>query len=91
MLDFEARLAELAELKDDWDSYGGSPPHPDAIEHARQLLEHCFIVPTNNGGVCIELHEVDIDIDVEIDRNGVKSLYYSLHGTTDLVEREEEI
>lgn len=43
------RLAELSHLDVDWDTYGGLPPTPTAIEAARQLLALAASATSMNG------------------------------------------
>lgn len=90
-MDFNSRLAELSSLEDDWDSYGGEAPHPDAIRHTRELLEHCFLVPENDGGVYIEFHDLAGRITIEVDKDGIKSLYHNLGSATHLIQRNDEM
>lgn len=57
-----ARLAELASLERNWNSYGAKPITGFAMDEARRLLSHlpeadqnsCWIVPANDGGLRLE-------------------------------------
>ena len=58
------RLSHLANLPQDWDSYGGSPMSPKAIRRAELILKEAltiakevpppFIAPANDGTVVLE-------------------------------------
>jgi len=59
------RLAELARLERDWDSYGGYPPSPRAVSMAKAMVERMAgrfdeagipreIMPTADGGIQLE-------------------------------------
>lgn len=63
---FEQQIAELRKLEDNWDSYGASPISEKAIETASYLA----IVPVCNGGIQIELHAGEAEIEIEIDEGG---------------------
>lgn len=66
---YEKRLAELSLLDKDWDTYGGKPMHPDAVEgmlaFLRAIVEGTAnLVPTSDGGVDIEVYQHGFEIDV---------------------------
>ena len=79
------RLAEVARLEEDWDSYGGLPPTPDAIRAARRLLTRLLpqngstpghgvgpnaVLPFPNGGVQL-IWERDADeLQVDVGPSG---------------------
>lgn len=70
MDDIESILEEFASLKNDWDSYGGSPFDPSTIKEARPVCQvvskffnnildsshFVFIVPMPSGHVDVEVH-----------------------------------
>ncbi len=74
----ESRLAELAALEADWDTYGALAISPAAIERAREVfiavgIRPWHIVPLGDGGVvghwrgwpnglCGEEHEVELEV-----------------------------
>jgi hypothetical protein len=79
------RLAELAALQADWDSYGADPPTDLAITTARQVLEAVagrlasaagatpapyFIAPVPTGGVQLEWTGPCSEIEVEVGPEG---------------------
>ena len=81
----EDRLAELATLKSNWDSYGGSAPSELALRVARCFVEDIVgkwapvmgetvrpyvIVPLADGGVQIEWKTGGREIEVEIGPDG---------------------
>jgi hypothetical protein len=78
------RLAELAALPPDWDSYGGDPPTTRAIVTARQLVAAIaerandrpadaapwFIAPVPDGGVQLEWRGPARELTVTVGPNG---------------------
>ena len=79
------RLDELARLQPDWDSYGGDPPTPAAVDRARDLLSAVagsfgeavgdralpyVIVPLAVSGVQVEWRRPTLEIEVEIGPEG---------------------
>jgi hypothetical protein len=79
------RLAELAVLEADWDSYGADPPTDLAIMTARQVLQAVakrlvsaagadpapyFIAPVPTGGVQLEWTGPASEIEVEVGPEG---------------------
>jgi hypothetical protein len=54
------KLAEIAALKANWDSYGAPPIDPVCIEMARRIVEQCpgffHIVPCCDGTITLERH-----------------------------------
>lgn len=63
---YEDNLAKLHELKDNWDGYHGKKPTAAALATARWLVA----VPAPNGGVQIEMHAGEADIEIEIGPDG---------------------
>jgi hypothetical protein len=70
------RLAELCALPANWDSYGAEPVRVEVakgvIELLNQLLDAGtqvpYIVPTNRGGIQLEWHTAEADLEVSVDR-----------------------
>ncbi len=68
------RLVELTSLPRDWDGYGGQPVKWDAGMFALNVLKQVMlprtslpqIVPSSVGGVQIEWHEKDIDLEFHV-------------------------
>lgn len=52
MSSLDAQLTELADLQNDWDSYGGRPTSLAAIATCRTL----HFTPSSDGGIQVELH-----------------------------------
>jgi hypothetical protein len=90
------RLARLAELGSDWDSYGGAPPSGQALATARELLfavaERCgelvgervrpyAVAPIADGGVQLEWRGAHRELELEIGPGGdVGYLLVERHG-----------
>lgn len=79
------RIAQLADLPPDWDSYGADRLSGEAIVHARELLQAVnaafggaygqnvqpyAIAPLNDGGVQLEWRGPAAEIEVEISYDG---------------------
>lgn len=70
-----ARISELGELEDDWDSYGARPVDPHCAAAAADLLLSFLgpsapkpsIVPTSRGGIQLEWHRAGADLEIEIE------------------------
>ncbi len=85
------RLEELRRLKPNWNSYGAQEINPAVIDYVRSFLEEYGrgathgpqIVPTNRGGIQIEWHRVDGDLDVQFDSPEHGYFFYQdrEHGT----------
>ena len=70
--DLIARLDSFLSLKKGWDSYGGLPPNPKAIEKAKELLSllpdwQWRAVPVSDGSVQLEMHNNGYRIDILIE------------------------
>jgi hypothetical protein len=74
-------FSRLGQLELNWDSYGARRIHPQAIVGALQFLNLLFqadgpmpaVVPTSLGGVQLEWHQADFDIEVEVAPRGLTS------------------
>lgn len=84
------RLEELRRLKPNWNSYGAQEINPTVIDYVRSFLEEYGgathapqIVPTNRGGIQIEWHRVDRDLEVQFDSPEDGYFFYQdrEHGT----------
>jgi hypothetical protein len=61
-------------LDPNWDSYGASEISPQAVEHAIKLLLNIvsedttapWVVPTSSGGIQLEWHTDEADLEVEV-------------------------
>jgi hypothetical protein len=69
------RLSELVALPSDWDSYGALPVDRQSVEMALSVLsavmsegaELPWIVPLPSGGLQLEWHRADSDIEIALD------------------------
>jgi hypothetical protein len=83
--DATARLAELRELTEDWDSYGGKPPTSSALRSAESLIADLAndygrilgetatpneVFPNPDGGLELEWSEGNWMLGVEIGPEG---------------------
>lgn len=70
----DERLAHLATLQKDWDSYGADAPWPDALAVARRLVELFrhppVIIPCSDGGVQLEWYMGGFEIEIAIQPRG---------------------
>ena len=79
------RLAELSQLEEDWDSYGGLPPTPEALRAAKRLLTRILprngpvpgrgtdpdaVLPFPNGGVQIVWERDAEELQVDVGPTG---------------------
>ncbi len=60
------RVAHLATLRDDWDSYGAKPLSPAALAVADLFA----IIPGADGGVQLELHAGGMEIEISVSPAG---------------------
>jgi hypothetical protein len=75
--DYEKKLADLAKLEANWDSYGGKTIDPRCIESARKGLQHCpegmpkvRVVPCSDGGVQLEWSKDGRELEIEFSPDG---------------------
>ncbi len=84
MVKVEERLAELAKLGPDWDSYGALPLAPRAIAIAKQTAEQAVerfgepgvpytVMPIADGGVSLEWRGATTDLELDISPDGALS------------------
>ncbi len=59
-------LNRLEILDDNWDGRGSAAPTNHAIKTARAICA----VPLGSGGLQIELHAINADVEIEINENG---------------------
>jgi hypothetical protein len=79
------KLAELASLPPNWDSYGGRPLSPEMRLAAGSLIAQIAepglpmpaIVPTSDGSIQLEWHERDIDLELRLRSQSVYELYFA--------------
>ena len=73
--DLLAKISELGNLEEGWDSYGARPVDPQcavaAVEFLLYVLDASLpkpsIVPTNRGGIQLEWHRAGADLEIEIE------------------------
>ncbi|HDL01299.1 MAG TPA: hypothetical protein ENH23_03600 [candidate division Zixibacteria bacterium] len=78
------RINHLLNLPKDWDSYGAKKIIPEvAISLMRSIakfpqkhIPDPTIVPSNDGGLQIEWHQNDLDIEIDFQPNGRQVLYF---------------
>lgn len=58
------RIESLANLKEDWDSYGSCKISPLAIIAAKRIATGWQAVPMNGGGVQLEIHVPGGEIEI---------------------------
>lgn len=81
----EGRLAELARLEPDWDSYGGFPPTDRAVADAASIMRTAFnkfgptageraipygVFPIADGGVQLEWHGPSSELELNVGPEG---------------------
>ncbi|MDP1795472.1 MAG: hypothetical protein Q8K63_15140 [Acidimicrobiales bacterium] len=77
-----AHLAMLSRLEHGWNGHGASALAPTAIRVAKQIVQllaaststPAAVIPTNRGGIQLEWCAKGIDIEVEIDRDGIATI-----------------
>lgn len=73
-IDVVRQVQSLLNLETNWDGHGGRIIHVDCARFALQLLRNILgpntpppsIVPLSYGGLQIEWHECDIDLEIEV-------------------------
>lgn len=79
-------IQDLTRLPANWDSYGARPVKPECLQYAiDEVLQACMqgstpapsVVPTNTGGVMLEWHCGNIDLEVRIENPGEAKVYYA--------------
>lgn len=81
-------LQELLELRDDWDSYGSGRILPAAAAEALVLVVNLMadgakppsIVPMSSGGIQLEWHDGQVDIEAEVDGSGAPKAWLEERG-----------
>lgn len=65
-----ARLESFKGLEPNWNSYGAPVISEKAIEAAKAFFEHANAVPTSQGGVQLEWHLKEADIELVFNDKG---------------------
>lgn len=87
------QLVSLLKLESGWDSYGAPPISPIATQQAHVFLvtskspRRPSIVPTAKGGVQLEWHDGDVDVEIECLPSGSAKFYAEESVTREVVER----
>ncbi len=90
------RLSELRKLTRGWDGYQAPALNPGAISFAIELLAKVMrsrtplpqVVPSSVGGVQIEWHEKDVDLEIHIAGPYRCELWYENHRSGQVIDRE---
>ena len=91
------RLIEISNLSFNWDKHGGSPVKSELIYFTYNFLSSLLesnthspeIVPLSYGGIQVEWHDGDIDLEIEIE--SPYRVIVSFEDSRDGVEYEEEL
>jgi hypothetical protein len=78
-----AEANSLLQLPPGWNSHNASPVPPDAAATALDIVVRALltgapyphITPLSSGGVQVEWHEPDVEIEVAVDRKGVVTVW----------------
>ena len=89
-----ARISELGDLQENWDSYGARSVDPHcAVATVRLLLSLCdphkpkpAIVPTSRGGIQLEWHRAGADLEIEIESPAKFHVFFEDEQTGDETE-----
>ena len=84
----EARFEHLVGLPSNWDSYGGQPINRQWAERALRLARVLLVagiptpsvVPTPNGGIQLEWHRRDLDLELAIESDFAMEFYCQHRG-----------
>jgi hypothetical protein len=76
--DFDIKLEELRKLDPNWDGYNGIPPSKEAISAAKRFMDSLFIVPSTDGGVQLEWHVHDVDLEIFLNLMGPLRISHSI-------------
>lgn len=89
LVNAQAILQELANLKKDWDGYDALPVTPDSCAHAQRFLAVApqgmiapEITPTSNGTITFEWESGEGDALLEIGKSRYSGHIQSKHGQT---------
>jgi len=84
------RIADLAYLKDNWDSYGSPPPSGSAMHAAVSMLAKIgdidrflpapHVMPVSGGGVAVEWSGGERELEVEFLPDGEAEFLTVVHG-----------
>lgn len=88
-----SRLNDFLSLPPNWDSYGAEPVSMVAAQATISLLETImspttpipYVVPTSNGSIQLEWHEIDVDLIVEHVASGWSVFFQDSSGGREMV------
>lgn len=69
------RFDELRALVKGWDGYKADPLDPVLIDRAEQFLRGVNIVPCGDGGVQLEWHTKEVDVEIEFEPDGTVDVW----------------
>lgn len=95
-VDVVRRLLKLRELSPGWDGYGAPPLSPDAAWFTIELLGKIMrprtpaphVVPSSVGGIQIEWHEREIDLEIHIAAPYQCEVWYHDHRSGEVISEE---
>jgi hypothetical protein len=84
-----AKICEFVDLPDGWDTYSGHPVRLETGMFALKILQGVMesavpppeVVPTANGGIQLEWHEADVDVELFIAAPYQCELWFHDHHT----------
>lgn len=88
------KLAEIAKLEYDWNSYGSPPIHKDVIEWARSFYDKLtlsidpYVLPTPRGGIQFEWHNEKYDLEIELCCDGSLGILWDIHDASKLSDAD---
>lgn len=79
-----SKIQELVNLDPGWDSHDADSVVADSVVSAVEILSDTmspdtktpWIVPTVHGGIQMEWHKPQVDLEIEIEPNGTASVFY---------------
>lgn len=91
------QVRQLCLLEANWDKMGSAPIRKDVIDFALHLLERTLprmapepkLTPISNGGILIEWHTSEIDLEIEVEKPF--SIYLDFEDRKNSFEQNKEI
>ena len=85
------RFAEFLKLKKGWNSYGGLPTTPQAVDRAMSVLGQILnydsplpgLLPTASGGIGIQLAGSVASLEIDVSAEGAMVMLYEQTTATD--------
>ena len=63
-MSLDAKFDRLKALLPNWDTYGAPSIAPSILAEARAWLDSVHVIPCSDGGVQLEWHRNDVDVEV---------------------------